>query len=130
MSNDLEALRARKAARDAARDAEAESLETQALELEDKYETAGKRVGKDFAVVITSAGVFVVRAPEFVVGKRFSDVEKKTTEDVMQFASACVLHPEQGIARAVMQEHGGVAWKLAGACLQLYEASADARRGK
>lgn len=123
-------LRARKALRDDTRKAEAERLEAEALELEEKYEDSGKRCGIDFAVVTTAVGNFVVRKPDFIVAKKFSDAKEKGVEEIIQFVSPCMLFPDTLAARAVFQEHGGIAWKLALALLKMYEADASDRMGK
>lgn len=126
----LEELRARKATREAARQAELEVFETQALELEEKWEERGGKAGVTFAVVTTAVGNFVVQKPEFLVGKKFSDAEKRTVEDVIAFVDPCVVHPEKLEARAAFQEHGGIAWTLANECMKLYQADVGAKRGK
>ncbi len=119
---DMAALRAKKAEREADRALEAQALEDEALVLEDKYETDGKKSGVDFAVVTTSVGNFVVSNPEFVVAKTFSNVDKKTIEDVTALVDPCVLFPAKEVARALLNSHSGAWWKLAGAALKLSQA--------
>ena len=126
----LEELRARKAEREAAKQASLEALEIEALEQEEKLCAEGKKEGTDFKTHITTVGVFVVGKPAFLVAKKFAATDKPTVEDVIQFVGPCVLYPETMQARAVFQEHGGVAWALAGLCMKLYEAEAVARTGK
>ena len=126
----LEELRARKADREAAAALAREALEIEALELEEKYVDAGKKLGVDFAVFTTLVGNFAVRNPDFLVAKRFADAESKSVEDVIQFVAPCVMFPEQMAARLVFQEHAGVAWALAKPIMQLHEADAGTRSKK
>lgn len=131
MSEDKVAeLLRRKAERAEKAEAELQALKMEALELEEKYETSGQRLGIDFAVLTTLVGNFVVRKPEFTVAKKFSDVETKGAEEVIQFVDPCVLFPPRESARAVFQEHAGVAWRLAACLMKLYEADAGIKAGK
>lgn len=123
-------LRARKAERDDLRKSQLEALEAEALELEEKYEEAGKRCHVDFEVVTTLVGNFVVRNPDFIVAKKFSDTKEKGVEEVIHFVSPCMLYPDTMAAREMFKEHGGIAWKLALALLKMYEADASDRSGK
>lgn len=126
----VDELRARKAEREAKRAAEVETLEVEALELEEKHATQGMRHGVDFDVVTTLVGNFVVRKPEFLTAKKFNDAENKSVEEVVQFVAPCVLHPDQAVARAVFVEHGGVAYRLALSLLRMYEADIGKKAGK
>ncbi len=126
----IEELRANKIKRELARDKEFEAFEFEALQLEEKYETAGQRLGIDFSIVTTAIGNFAVRKPDFVIAKKFADNDKKGTEDIVNFVDPCVLFPERMQARAMFQEHAGIAWKLSGVVLKLYEADTGKRQGK
>ena len=119
----LEDKRARKAAREEARKAELDKLEEEALDLEEAWEAKGKKTGVDFEVVTTAVGNFLVTKPDMVTAKRFQDKEDQTTEDVFQFVSPCVAFPDQMVARATFQEHGGLTWVLAAKLMKLYQAS-------
>ncbi len=128
--NPLQVAREAKAKREAKRATELEALELEALNLEEKYETSGQKLGVDFAIHTSLVGNFVVRKPEFLVGKKFSDCKDKSTEDVVQFVSPCILFPETMTARGLLQEHGGLAWELAAHLLKLFGANANAVAGK
>lgn len=127
---ELERLRELKAKREEARKAESEALEVEALQLEEKFEASGKKLGVDFLVVTTLIGNFVVSNPDFIVAKKFADAKEKSVVEVIQFVAPCVIAPDQMIARSAFQEHGGIAWKLATACMKLHEADATDRLGK
>ncbi len=126
----LEALRRRKEERELAREKDLESLEVEALELEEKYEGEGKRRGVDYDVATFLIGNFVVRNPDFLLAKRFSDAESTSVEDVISFVVPHILFPAPEKARPVFQEHAGVAWRLAAVMMKLYEADAKVKRGK
>ncbi len=128
----LEELRAWAAAEDDTAAKEAEALEFEAFTLRKKYHDSGKKIGVDFAIVTTLVGNFVVRNPEFLVAKKFAAVAAADTsvEDVIHFVSPCVLFPENATHRQIFQDHAGVAWRLAGACMKLHAAEADQRKGK
>lgn len=130
MSEKLDTLRSAKAVREATRKKEVEALESAALELEEKYEAAGKQLGIDFAVVTTLIGNFVVMNPEFIVAKQFADSKDKTITEVIKFVDPCVLYPDRTTARTAFEAHAGVAWKLATACMKLHEADASDHLGK
>jgi hypothetical protein len=128
--NKKEALLARKAMRDAAAADAVEALQLEALELEEKYHDSGKKLGVDFAIITTLVGNFVVRNPDFIVAKKFADAETKSVEEVVQFVSPCTLFPETMTARAVFQEHAGIAWQCAAALMKLYQADIGQKQGK
>ncbi len=130
MSDKLEALRRRKQEREEARAAELEALECAALELEEKYESDGKKRGVDFEIVTTLIGNFAVRNPDFLLAKKFSDVADASVEDVVQFVVPHVMFPAGEIVRPMFQEHGGVAWRLALALMKMYQAEEGTKRGK
>lgn len=128
----LEVARERKAAREAVAAKKLDDLELEALTLEETYEAKGKELGVDFAVVSTGVGNFVIGNPEFMVAKTFADIpaDKKSVEDVIKFVDPCVLYPEKMAARAVFQEHAGVAWKCCTAALKLHEADTESIQKK
>ncbi len=126
----LDELRAAKEKRDAARATMLEGLELEALQLEEKYESEGKRLGVDFLIETTLVGNFVVSKPEFIVAKKFADAETKSVEDVIQFVSPCVIFPETTAARKAFLDHAGIAWRLTVLLMKLYEANAGKVRGK
>jgi hypothetical protein len=131
MMGTLKELRARKAEREAALEAETNGIELAALEAEEKaIADSGGKPGKDFSVVACRAGVFVVHKPDFIAAKRFVDAEKPGLEDIAQFASTCLRGDDLTLARTVFQEHGGVASDIAAAAISLFRAELGARRGK
>ncbi len=130
VSQALIEARKRKEERDAEEAAALEALELAAYELEEKQIALGKKRGVDFDVHITLLGVFVVTAPDFVTAKKFSDADKKSAEDVVNFVDPCVAYPEKMAARATFQTHTGIAWALAALLLKLHAADAGARAGK
>lgn len=127
----LAELRERKARREEEAAKAADALEREVLLLEEKHANLGK-LGKDYRVLATEAGCFVLRKPEFVVGRRFTAIpaEKRTEEDAITLATPCVVEPTRERFLAIMQEHGGVAWLCANEILEMYGAQAQARRGK
>lgn len=133
MSDTLEALRARKSAREEARAAEALKQEEEELLLEEKLEVKlGGRRGVAFEIINTEVGLFAVRKPPFVVAKKFNSLpaDQRHDEEVIKFVSPCVEFPEQDVFRATIIEHGGIAWKCALALLNMYEAKRSERLGK
>lgn len=121
---------ARKAARVEKAAEDLRQLQSEALDLEEKYEASGHKYGVDFDVHTSLIGNFVVRKPDFAVAKKFSASEDKGPEEVIQFVAPCILFPEQQIARLAFQEHAGVAWRLAALLMKLYEADAGIKVGK
>lgn len=125
-----EELLARQAEREAKHQEWLEALEVEALTLKEKYIEAGKKPGVDFAVVSSLIGNFVVRNPDAIVAKRFLAAKDPNIEEVMHFVAPSTLFPDSTVARPLLQEHGGVAWKLAEALLKLYSAEANVTAGK
>lgn len=126
----LAELRARKAEREEADQRELDAIEAEALLLEEKYVAQGQKEGVDFSVVPTRKGNFVVRKPDFVVAKRFNDSKEKGAEEVIHFVMPCLIEPAAEKASQIFRDHGGVAYRLALACLKLYEADVGDRLGK
>ncbi len=100
------------------------------MELEEKYATAGQTKGVDFTIRTTLIGNFVVRKPDFVIAKKFGSVKDPGAEEVIQFVDPCTLFPPKEVARAMFQEHAGVAWRLCADIMKLHEADVGAVRGK
>jgi hypothetical protein len=126
----LQEARKRAEEREAKAKEEAEAHELKVLELEEKcIQDYGKR-GIDWEMIDTDAGVFVVTKPDFVVAKRFNAAAVKDEETVIQFVRPCVKSPDSSTMGRLFQEHGGLAWRCALACLALYEVGGANRRGK
>lgn len=126
-------LREAKAKREAAYKEAEELRELQELELEEKYSAKLGVRGVDFEILNTAKGLFVVRKPDFTVAKKYNSIPaaKQTDEDVWAFVTPHILEPHQDIARAVMQEHGGLAHRCAIALHNLYGANGpEGRTGK
>lgn len=126
-------LREAKAKREALYKEQEEIRELQELELEEKYSMKLGVRGVDFEILNTPKGLFVVRKPDFTVAKKYNSIPaaKQTDEDVWAFVTPHIVEPQQDVARAVMQEHGGLAYRCAVALHNLYGANGpDGRSGK
>lgn len=115
-------LLANRAKREAAIKAAAEKRDLDELRLEEKYsEKLGAR-GIDFEIINTAKGLFVVRKPDYLTAKRFNaiPVDKMSDEDVWAYVTPSIVEPASDIARATMQEHGGIAHRCAAAMHSMY----------
>lgn len=126
----LEALRERKAARDAAVKQESEKREVEVLTLEETLTERLGRRGIAFEIVETEVGVFGLRRPDYVQAKNFNAKSPVTDEDVASFVKPCVEYPSKEKFTSVLLEHGGVAWRCAKALLAMYAGEAQAHSGK
>ena len=112
------------AERDEKLKAEADARLEKEGELDMKYSAKLGTRGVDFEIVNTAKGLFVLRKPEWTVAKKYNSipVDKQTDEDVWNYVIPHIVEPDSNVARAVMQEHGGVAYRCAGALHSLYGA--------
>ena len=126
-------LRVAKAKREEALKKAEEKQELLELEMEEKYCAKGQVRGVDFEIVSTAKGLFAVRKPDFTVAKKYNSIPaaKQTDEDVWAFVVPHILEPDSGVARAIMQEHGGIAHRCAIALHNMYGANGpEGRSGK
>src|ERR1700690_3428208 len=82
-------------------------------ELDMKYSAKLGKRGVDFEKINTVKGVFVLRKPDWTVAKKYNSIPaaKQTDEDVWYYVIPHIVEPDSNVARAVMQEHGGVAYR-------------------
>jgi hypothetical protein len=126
-------LRLAKDKREADLEAGDEARELAELELEEKYIAKLGVRGVDFDILSTAKGLFVLRKPDFTVAKKYNSIPsaKSTDEDVWNFVTPHIVEPESTTARALMQEHGGIAHRAAIALLNMYGAHGpEGRQGK
>jgi hypothetical protein len=110
--------------RDAKLKEDAEKRLEHEADLDMKYSAKLGVRGIDFEIVNTAKGVFVLRKPDWTVAKKYNSIpaDKQTDEDVWNYVVPHIVEPDVNVARAVMQEHGGVAYRCAGALHSLYGA--------
>lgn len=134
MGDRLEDLRARKAAREAAREAETkareEANEAVCLTLEEEFEAKGLKLHVDFEVVTNDCGNFVVARPEYVVGKQIVDAEKMSIEDMTKFVLTCIRFPDAATARSILMTQWGLIGGFAEIAMRLAGVEVGKRRGK
>jgi hypothetical protein len=126
-------LRAAKAKREEALKAAELKREREELELDEKYSSKLGLRGVDFEIINTAKGLFVVRKPDFTVAKKYNSIplNKQTEEDVWNYVIPHLLEPQSDLARAIMQEHGGIVHRCAIALHNLYGANGpEGRTGK
>jgi hypothetical protein len=127
----LEELRGRKAAREAARQAEIDDLERQELELEEANLSLGKR-GIDFEIVASEVGLVVLKKPDFQTASTFNaiPVDRRSETEILRFVQPSVVTPDSAAFRALVTDHGGILWRCASALITMYEVRVEERRGK
>lgn len=94
----------------------------QEAELDMRYTAKLGTRGVDFEIVNTIKGIFVLRKPDWTVAKKYNSIpaDKQTDEDVSAYVHPHILEPASNVARAIMQEHGGITYRCAGALHSMY----------
>ena len=129
--NRLEELRAAKAARDSQKKAEADARELACLELEEKFTKELGPRGTQFEIIDTPEGPIVVRLGEAVLFKRMRDKPgEANSEDLQNFVSPCVVHPDKAAFSAMIEKRFGVLMRCSAALITLYSGAAAARAGE
>lgn len=126
----LRELQARRAAMKAAREAgEAERADARAIAraeqalldeqaLQDAIEKHGD-VGEEIATVQTPLGLIIVKRASSMRFRRFQDLEKPKTEEVLQLVSPCVVHPTPAQFSVILDKYPAALMTLAGQIIAL-----------